>query len=324
MNALLRILLAFGAALVFSVPASAQIFRAYVKSTGSDGNNCTLPAPCRLLPAALTAVADGGEIWMLDSANYNVAQVEVTKSVTILAIPGAVGSVVATGGGHAFHVNTAGVKLTLRNLVIVHLASSADGINFAQGFSLNIEGSEIANVQGNGVNATAGNVTISDTVIRDVGVGGVAMGPSGGSAALKRVHITGATQYGVSVSFSARATISESVISGNGTGLSVLSGVSSPLLVVERSTISGNGIGVQLIQPQAPNLNAGFFGNVFSRNVTTMSIGAQNPGLLVVLDGNSMVGPVNFSVTGTPTINTRGNNFMTSSVGATLTPLAPR
>jgi hypothetical protein len=33
---------------------------------------------------------------MLDSANYNVGQVNITKSVTILAVPGVVGSVVAT------------------------------------------------------------------------------------------------------------------------------------------------------------------------------------------------------------------------------------
>jgi hypothetical protein len=31
-------------------------------------------APCRLLPAALAAVASGGEVWMLDSANYNTAR----------------------------------------------------------------------------------------------------------------------------------------------------------------------------------------------------------------------------------------------------------
>jgi hypothetical protein len=70
------------------------------------------------LPAALAAVADGGEVWMLDSANYNVAPVNISKSVTILAVPGAVGSVVATAG-HAININTVGVKVVLRNLTIV-------------------------------------------------------------------------------------------------------------------------------------------------------------------------------------------------------------
>ena len=59
------------AALLLSTTADAQLFRAYLAPApaGNDANNCTLPSPCRrLLPAALAAVADGGEIWMLDSA----------------------------------------------------------------------------------------------------------------------------------------------------------------------------------------------------------------------------------------------------------------
>src|SRR5512142_3529722 len=93
-----RGVLAFAAALLLSAPAHAQIFRAYLSTSGSDANPCTLPAPCRLLPAALNAVASGGEIWMLDSANYNSATVTIGKSVSILAVPGAVGSVLAIGG----------------------------------------------------------------------------------------------------------------------------------------------------------------------------------------------------------------------------------
>src|SRR5258706_4304709 len=77
--------------------ASAGLFRTYLSVNGSDANACTLPSPCRLLPAALAAVNDGGEIWMLDSANFNTTTVSITKSVTILAVPGALGGVVANG-----------------------------------------------------------------------------------------------------------------------------------------------------------------------------------------------------------------------------------
>lgn len=50
-------------AFVLAVPAAnAQLFRAYLAVEGSDANPCTLPAPCHLLPAALNAVASGGEI----------------------------------------------------------------------------------------------------------------------------------------------------------------------------------------------------------------------------------------------------------------------
>jgi hypothetical protein len=78
---------AFVVTLLLSATAQAQLFRAYLAPDGLDANPCTLAAPCRLLPAALAAVTDGGEIWMLDSANYNAGPVNVAKSVSILAVP---------------------------------------------------------------------------------------------------------------------------------------------------------------------------------------------------------------------------------------------
>ena len=57
----LSTVLALCAALLAPALANAQgLFRAYIKSTGSDANPCTLAAPCRLLPTALSAVASGG------------------------------------------------------------------------------------------------------------------------------------------------------------------------------------------------------------------------------------------------------------------------
>src|SRR3982751_142302 len=99
MAALARALLLLSASLAFANAAQAQLFRAYLASTGSDANPCTVAAPCRLLPAALNAVASGGEIWMLASANYNTPFVAIGKSVSILAVPGAVGSFVAVADG---------------------------------------------------------------------------------------------------------------------------------------------------------------------------------------------------------------------------------
>ncbi len=72
------------------------------------------PAACRLLPAALNAIVDGGEVWILDSANYNTGPVTVGKSASILAIPGAVARVFVTrctieGTSTALDSETAGV-----------------------------------------------------------------------------------------------------------------------------------------------------------------------------------------------------------------------
>ena len=135
-----RILLASAATILAATNASAA-FRAYVASTGNDLDPCSIQQPCRLLPAALAAVDPGGEIWILDSANFNTGTVNINKSVTILAIPGAVGSLVGNNGD-AISINTAGVQVTLRNLVFVNLAgASNNGVTFTQGASLTIRDS---------------------------------------------------------------------------------------------------------------------------------------------------------------------------------------
>ncbi len=163
------------ATLLLSATAQAQLFRAYLAPSGDDMNACTLPAPCRLLPAALAAVADGGEIWMLDSANYNTGPVNITKSVTILAVPGALGSVLATGG-NAINIATAGVKVALRNLVIVPQPGmgGTGGINMIAGASLTVENCLIANLPGTGISVTtAASVRVTDTTIRGNGIYGL-------------------------------------------------------------------------------------------------------------------------------------------------------
>lgn len=113
-----------------AMPAQAgTLFRAYLSAGGNDSNPCTLPQPCRLLPAALSAVVDGGEIWLLDSANYNTAPITINnQTVTILAVPGALGSILANGGNA---INKTGYgTLTLRNLAIINLSGGSNiGVN---------------------------------------------------------------------------------------------------------------------------------------------------------------------------------------------------
>ena len=109
------------------------LFRAYLLANGNDANPCTVTQPCRLLPAALAVVDPNGEIWMVDSANFNTLPVLITKSVTILSVPGELGSVVGNGG-HAIEISTAGVEVTLQNLNIRHLSGSGfHGVFVADG-----------------------------------------------------------------------------------------------------------------------------------------------------------------------------------------------
>jgi hypothetical protein len=220
-----------------SLAAQAQIFRAYVSSTGNDANACTLQAPCRLLPAALAAVADGGEVWMLDSANYNTATVNISKSVTILAIPGAVGSIVSTGGGDAILVSGSSIVVNLRNLVVVALGSSAAGITFGNGQTLTVAGCDISNVApAIFAEAPGSSVMVVDTVIRNASTG--IRVSSTANAMIDHVRISGGIT-GVHVSTLGRASVTDSVISGAQTGVDVLAQGGTARLTLERTRISG-------------------------------------------------------------------------------------
>src|SRR4051794_37489812 len=133
--------------------AHAQLFRAYLSSTGSDTNPCTLVSPCRLLPAALAAVANDGEIWILDSANFNTARVDITKSVSIVGLPGQIASIVALGNDTGIRVATSGVRVGLRNVMIVNVASSpgTHGVEMYDGAQLMVDNCVVAGLPGYGI-----------------------------------------------------------------------------------------------------------------------------------------------------------------------------
>jgi len=215
--------LALAAALLVTVPAQAQLFRAYLAIDGNDANPCTLPQPCRLLPAALGAVADGGEIWLLDSANYNTATVNIAKSVTILAVPGAVGSILANGSPAVF-IDTAGVNVALRNIVIVRFPGSAVtyGINMTNGSSLTVQGSLVSGPSDACIRVEgAVSVRVIDSTIRCDGYG--IQVRNGVSATITRSVISAPVGYAVAAEGSAAGTtttasVADSTLQGSGVG----------------------------------------------------------------------------------------------------------
>jgi len=232
----------FAAAIVALAPLSTAeavgLFRAYLSAaSGNDANDCTLGRPCRLLPKALAAVADGGEVWMVDSGNFNTAQVNIDKSVTILAVPSAQGSLVATGGSDALFVNTAGVRVTLRHLVVVPFGGAVDGVGFAQGAELNVFDCDISGMQGSGIAAydAAAKVTVSGTTVRGNGNGIYTRGSI--VASLDHVQSLGNT-YGVFADAGSVITVTNSVIAHNASvGGIAQSGAEGAQLVVRGSSI---------------------------------------------------------------------------------------
>jgi hypothetical protein len=212
-------------AAVVAIPTEAAQ-RAFVASTGSDGNTasgCLLTAPCRTFTAAHTAVTDGGEIVALDTAGYGA--VTITKSVTITANPGFYAGI-AVATGDAVTIGTAGVNVTLRGLSIKGSgASNSNGVLMYDGAKLSIENCVISNFSGggganSGVNAqTAATVRIIDSLIRD-NYGGVLLG-LGATAVISGSRLLGNSNVGLYVDGGLAGTvttvvINHSVVSGSG------------------------------------------------------------------------------------------------------------
>jgi photosystem II stability/assembly factor-like uncharacterized protein len=280
------------------------LFRAYLSQAGNDANPCTLPAPCRLLPAALAAVKDGGEIWMLNSANFNVGVVDINKSVTILAVPGALGSVVANNADAMRISGSSSIEVTLRNLVVLNFNGAGNtGIRFNQGAQLTVESCEIYGL-GTGIiaEAPAGLLAVKDTTVRDSASTGVALQGTV-FASLDRVALVNNASTGLMAQGGAQAVVSGGTISGSATGaIASASGGATARLTLSETTLPGNGTAVAA--------SAALGGD--TAQVVLDSVAITHNGTGVTLSG-----------AGTKTVFTRQNNALkfngTDVTGGTLT-----
>ncbi len=263
-----------------ALASHAQLFRAYLASSGNDANPCTVAQPCRLLPAALNAVADGGEIWMLDSANYNQGTVIVTKSVSILVVPGQIGSIVAVAGTPAMTI-PASVSVGLRNVVFAGNVNNpgTHGLVVSAGSAatrVSVEDSLFINLAGNGI--VFQNVPVrgyvKNTVFRNNGDRAV-LAANGPVVEVTQSRMFGNTNGGVhstgtnpgtttvvdvsdctisggingvtaatTVDAVANVMVTRSTIHDTGTGLNATSAdVGHPMVVVTNSSVTNNGNG---------------------------------------------------------------------------------
>lgn len=323
MTKIISALAAF-ALLAFSNLAGAQLFRAYVSSTGNDSNPCSLPSPCRLLPRALTVVAGGGEIWMLDSANFNTTTVDIDKSVTILAIPGAVGSVVAPSFA-AINIATPGVKVVLRNLVIGPPPGGAplgtSGIVMSAGTSLTVEGCQISRMSQFGLRvATPAMLTFVESSVRQSGQEGLLLN-GGASATIARSYIqdnggTGVRIDGNLAASAAKVTILGSVLSNNAGGgvLAQNGSPTQPMYVTVRDNhISHGTVGLwaDSVSGQPTVLTAS--GNQVVHQ-STVGMWATGAGAKIVASANVVSNnATGFSASGGGTFLSQSNNVLTDN-----------
>lgn len=331
-----KLLAAIMLSLAAATPAHAQLFRAYLALSGSDTNPCTLPLPCRLLPAGLAAAADGGEIWLLDSANYNTGPVTITKSVSILAVPGVVGSVVANGGD-AITVASASADVSLQNMSIAPLApgnTGHTGVKVTSGARLALRNCRIFGfTAGRGVwvstPGTTTQVTVLDSVFRNLGAGIQLDGAFARIFNSNFEHGTVAVElFATTSGTSTLATIARSTISRFAFGINSAPGAATAATRVYVSdTMFDNNNSIAILASNS------FQGSAADATVTNSFIHGSNYGLRAVGSGARMLANGN-TITNTlyaliqesgAVFETAGNNFARSNANntfGTVTPMA--
>jgi hypothetical protein len=276
--------------------AHAQLFRSYIASYGNDANPCTVVQPCRLLPAAINATAAGGEVWMLDSANFNSATVTIDKDVNIAAVPGQVGSIVAVASAPAIIIDP-GRAVSLKNVSIGRnpINPGSDGIRMTTGV-LAIQDSVFSTVPGATsilLNGT-GTLSVHNSVFRDSYMGVYVAG--GG-----RADISSSKFFNVYWSIYADGTAS---------------GATSSISVRDCTVMGPGGAG-----PYAVAQTAGAFASVTVHNtsVSNMSYGMAAYGQAAYLGvSNSAISRADYGLmqSGGAVLESLGNNLVRNNKAA--------
>src|SRR5712675_1069103 len=145
----LLLVAAIGVPLVPVSSFAAPQARTYVSAQGNDANPCLVSSPCRTFQAALALTNAGGEIFVLNSANYGA--VTISKAVTITS-EGAVAGVLSTSGVGMTISAGAGDAVNLRGLAIDGGGSGSVGVQFNSGQALIIQKSSVRGFANTGIN----------------------------------------------------------------------------------------------------------------------------------------------------------------------------
>lgn len=238
--------------------AQAQATRTWVSGVGDDVNPCSRTAPCKTYAGAISKTAKDGEISTLDPGGFGT--VTITKSITINGGNGGQGygsilSALAPQGVLVNITDAADIRKSVRLdwLNINGASTGTDGIRMIAGNTLHVENCLIDGMVGDGIefNGASTGVVISvhNTTIRNVIGSGIKSNATGGGAklAVNNVHIT-KSGVGVDLLNGTLATVNDSMISGNTTGLQTAEPLAGSLLNIIATTISNNtGTGVNVV-----------------------------------------------------------------------------
>jgi parallel beta helix pectate lyase-like protein len=262
MHKLMPLMMFMGLALASfasATPAHAQAPRTWVSRVGNDGNPCSTTAPCRTFAGAIAKTAVNGEINCVDAGGFDM--VTITKSITIDCHD--VFASILNSGANGINIlfdNFAATDtrktVRLRNLNINGLAAGLIGINITGATNAAnsavfiedclVDGMFAGAKRGISDTRSAGELSIANTTVRNIGGTAIVIAPVDGAqrleATLDGVRAQNA-ELGVAIGRPARVLINRSLISGHTTsGIEADGGVE---LHIDHSTIVNNGAGVR-------------------------------------------------------------------------------
>lgn len=241
-NASVRILAIFIFSIVCVTVASAQATRTWISGVGDDANPCSRTAPCKTLQGTISKTATNGEINAIDAGGFG--GVTITKSITI-DFTNVLGGVLVSGT-NAIIINGNETKVTLRGLDINGLTTGLNGVKILSAETVSIENCVIYGFN-RGISderATDGQLSVSNTVLRNNNTENVFVGASGSAvrAIFSNVEMKNGGATGLWARYGSIVIIRNSFVTGNGdTG--VLAQDSAELEITD-SVISQNQFGI--------------------------------------------------------------------------------
>ncbi len=232
--------------LSFSMAVEAQATRTWVSGVGDDVNPCSRTAPCKTFAGAISKTATNGEINCLDPAGYGA--VTITKSITI-DCEDTQGSILSAGTNGVIVNITAGTDtkkaFKLRGISINGAGTGINGIRVLAANSVTVEDGVIDGVTQHGISieTTSGTpkITVDRMSIRSNSGNGINAFVSGGTLNLSVSNSQlSLNATGLNLSGNTKATITNSTIANNTTGLLAFNAD----LNISNCLIAGNTTGV--------------------------------------------------------------------------------
>jgi hypothetical protein len=242
----LKIAAFFAVVFAFASMAQAQATRTWVSGVGDDVNPCSRTAPCKTFAGAISKTATNGEINCLDPAGYGA--VTDTKSITI-DCEDTQGSILSAGTNGVIVNITAATDtkkaFKLRGISINGAGTGINGIRVLAANTVHVDEVVIDGVTQHGISieTTSGTpkVFVQDSHIRSVTGNGINAFVTGGTLSLAVGYSQiGAANFGINLSNNTKATVTNTQLVGNSTGLQAFNAEASLI----RCTVSNNTTGL--------------------------------------------------------------------------------